>query len=92
METAMQWCVQQLDGKDWHFRTSIMIMPPYALRSVNGLITNFHLPNSTLLCLVAAAIGDEWKAVYAQALDERFRFLSYGDGSYLEWSKGGVKA
>ena len=92
METAMQWCVQQLDGKDWHFRTSIMIMPPYALRSVNGLITNFHLPNSTLLCLVAAAIGDEWKAVYAQALDEQFRFLSYGDGSYLEWSKGGEKA
>lgn len=88
METAMQWCAQQLDGQDWHFRTSIMIMPPYALKSVHALITNFHLPNSTLLCLVAAAIGDEWKEVYARALDEQFRFLSYGDGSYLEWSRG----
>lgn len=88
METAMQWCSQQLDGEDWHFRTSIMIVPPYALRSVDGLITNFHLPNSTLLCLVAAAIGEGWKEVYAQALNEGFRFLSYGDGSYLEWGQG----
>lgn len=85
METAMQWCARELDGRDWHFRTSIMIVPPYTLKSVQGLITNFHLPNSTLLCLVAAAVGDDWKAMYQKALDEGFRFLSYGDGSYLEW-------
>ena len=87
METAMQWCVNALDGSDWHFRTSVMIMPPYRIRAVQGLITNFHLPNSTLLCLVASAIGDDWTAVYDRALAEGFRFLSYGDGSYLEWSQ-----
>jgi S-adenosylmethionine:tRNA ribosyltransferase-isomerase len=81
----MQWCVNALDGADWHFRTSVMMVPPYRIRSVHGLITNFHLPNSTLLCLVASAIGDDWKAVYDRALSEGFRFLSYGDGSYLEW-------
>ena len=59
----MQWCVNALDGADWHFRTSVMMVPPYRIRSVQGLITNFHLPNSTLLCLVAAAIGDDWRAV-----------------------------
>jgi S-adenosylmethionine:tRNA ribosyltransferase-isomerase len=85
METAMQWCARKLDGQAWYFRTSIMIVPPYALKSVRGLITNFHLPNSTLLCLVSAAVGSDWKAMYQTALDEGFRFLSYGDGSYLEW-------
>ena len=85
METAMQWCVNVLDGADWHFRTSVMMVPPYRIRSAQGLITNFHLPNSTLLCLVAAAIGDDWRAVYDRAIAEGFRFLSYGDGSYLEW-------
>lgn len=85
METAMQWCARELDGRDWNFRTSIMIVPPYALRSVKGLVTNFHLPNSTLLCLVAAAVGSDWRPMYQNALDEGFRFLSYGDGSYLEW-------
>lgn len=87
METAMQWCVNALDGSDWHFRTAVMMVPPYRIRSVQGLITNFHLPNSTLLCLVASAIGREWKGVYARALREGFRFLSYGDGSYLEWNQ-----
>ena len=87
METAMQWCVNALDGADWHFRTSVMMVPPYRIRSVQGLITNFHLPNSTLLCLVASAIGDDWKSVYERALAEGFRFLSYGDGSYLEWER-----
>ena len=87
METAMQWCANALDGNDWSFRTSVMIIPPYRIRSVRGLITNFHLPNSTLLCLVASAIGEEWRSVYDRALAEEFRFLSYGDGSYLEWNQ-----
>jgi len=89
METAMQWCAVQLDGRDWHFHTSIMIIPGYEIRSVQALITNFHLPNSTLLCLVAAAIGDSWKSMYEEALDSGFRFLSFGDGSYLEWNSKG---
>ncbi|HBL37894.1 MAG TPA: S-adenosylmethionine tRNA ribosyltransferase [Flavobacteriales bacterium] len=85
MATAMQWCSVQLDGADWTFQTSIMIVPPYQIRSVQALITNFHLPNSTLLCLVAAAIGEDWKDLYASALSAGYRFLSFGDGSYLEW-------
>jgi S-adenosylmethionine:tRNA ribosyltransferase-isomerase len=50
---------------------------------MKGLITNFHQPQSTLLLLVAAIIGDEWKRVYQYALDNDFRFLSYGDGSLI---------
>jgi S-adenosylmethionine:tRNA ribosyltransferase-isomerase len=48
-----------------------------------GLITNFHQPESTLLLLVAALIGHDWQMVYQFALENEFRFLSYGDGSLL---------
>ncbi len=64
-------------------KTQIIIAPGYKPRVVQGLITNFHQPNSTLLLLVAALIGDEWKKVYEYALQNDFRFLSYGDGSLL---------
>lgn len=64
-------------------RTQILIAPGYRFRMVKGLITNFHQPQSTLLLLVAALIGDDWKNVYTYALDSGFRFLSYGDGSLL---------
>lgn len=67
-------------------KTSIIIAPGYQLRIAKGLITNFHQPRSTLLLLVAAIIGDDWKMVYDFALKNDFRFLSYGDGSLL-WSK-----
>jgi S-adenosylmethionine:tRNA ribosyltransferase-isomerase len=50
---------------------------------IEGLITNFHLPKSTLLLLVSALIGDDWKSVYEHALRENYRFLSYGDSSLL---------
>ena len=85
MQEAMQWVLQELQGEDWSFETAIMIIPSYTIRSCQGLITNFHLPKSTLLCLVAVAMGDQWKEVYAQALESGFRFLSYGDGSYLDF-------
>ena len=49
----------------------------------NILITNFHQPQSTLLLLVAAAIGDDWKKMYDYALKNDFRFLSYGDGNLI---------
>lgn len=84
METAMQWLIQQLDGKDWEFETAIMMAPPYQIRSVQALITNFHMPQSTLLCLVACAIGGHWRALYETAMDNGFKFLSYGDGSLLQ--------
>jgi len=67
-------------------KTQILIAPGYEFKIVNGLITNFHQPQSTLLLLVAALIGDDWRKVYAYALQHDFRFLSYGDGSLL-WRK-----
>jgi S-adenosylmethionine:tRNA ribosyltransferase-isomerase len=63
--------------------TSLMIVPGYPFRMAEGLITNFHQPQSTLLLLVSAFIGEHWKSVYAYALENKFRFLSYGDSSLL---------
>jgi S-adenosylmethionine:tRNA ribosyltransferase-isomerase len=64
-------------------KTQILIAPGYEFKIVKGLITNFHQPQSTLLLLVAALIGKEWKRVYDYALQHDLRFLSYGDGSLL---------
>ncbi|OFX60388.1 MAG: S-adenosylmethionine tRNA ribosyltransferase [Bacteroidetes bacterium GWA2_30_7] len=63
--------------------TKIMIVPGYKFKFVKYLITNFHQPNSTLLLLVSAFIGEDWKKVYDYALYNDFRFLSYGDSSLL---------
>lgn len=59
--------------------TRIMIIPGYTFRIVNALITNFHQPQSTLLLLVAAFTGSDWKKAYDFALENNYRFLSYGD-------------
>lgn len=59
--------------------TSLIIAPSYKMRVITGLITNFHQPKSTLLLLVSALIGERWKQCYQFALDNGFRFLSYGD-------------
>jgi S-adenosylmethionine:tRNA ribosyltransferase-isomerase len=63
--------------------TQILIAPGYQYRVINAIVTNFHQPQSTLLLLVAAAVGDNWKRLYEHALANDFRFLSYGDGSLL---------
>jgi S-adenosylmethionine:tRNA ribosyltransferase-isomerase len=63
--------------------TSILIAPGYAFRVADGLITNFHLPKSTLILLVAAMTGEDWRKIYDFALENDFRFLSYGDSSLL---------
>jgi len=63
--------------------TQLIIAPGYRYRVANGLITNFHQPRSTLLLLVSALIGDDWKKVYEFALNNDFRFLSYGDSCLL---------
>ena len=63
--------------------TSLLIVPGYEFKIVNTLVTNFHQPESTLILLVAAFIGNDWKKVYQYALNNDFRFLSYGDGSVL---------
>lgn len=59
--------------------TSLMIVPGYPFAVTAGLVTNFHQPGSTLLMLVAALVGERWKEAYRFALDNDFRFLSYGD-------------
>ena len=64
-------------------KTQLIIVPGYEIRIPNALITNFHQPQSTLLLLVAAVIGTDWTKVYDYALQQSFRFLSYGDGSLL---------
>jgi S-adenosylmethionine:tRNA ribosyltransferase-isomerase len=72
-------------------KTQLLIVPSYELRIANALITNFHQPNSTLLLLVAAVVGDDWKMIYDYALAHDFRFLSYGDGSLLFNTKPNTK-
>jgi len=67
-------------------KTQIIMAPGYSLRVTAGLITNLHQPQSTLLLLVAAVIGEDWRKVYDYALQNNFRFLSYGDGCLL-WKK-----
>ena len=60
-----------------------MITPQYQIRVADAIITNFHQPGSTLLLLVSAFVGDSWKSIYDYALQNDFRFLSYGDSSLL---------
>ena len=68
----------------WVGETDIFIRPGYRFRVADGLMTNFHLPKSTLLMLVAALMGVERiREVYAHAIEERYRFFSYGDSSLL---------
>ncbi len=63
--------------------TEIIIIPGYKFRMIRGMVTNFHQPGSTLLLLVSAWIGDDWKKIYDFALANDYRFLSYGDSSLL---------
>jgi len=63
--------------------TQIMITPGYQFKLTSAMITNFHQPKSTLLMLIAAFVGDDWKKIYEFALNNNFRFLSYGDSSLL---------
>ena len=69
---------------EFYASTEIMIMPGYDFRVCNHLITNFHQPESTLMLLVAAFVGENWKKIYEYALNNDFRFLSYGDSSLLK--------
>jgi S-adenosylmethionine:tRNA ribosyltransferase-isomerase len=64
-------------------RTQILIAPGYRFQIVNGMITNFHQPKSTLLLLISAFVDGQWKDIYDYALKNNFRFLSYGDSSLL---------
>ncbi len=67
------------------FSTQIIILPGYTFKIIRGMFTNFHQPQSTLLLLISAFIGEDWKKVYNFALANDFRFLSYGDSNlYLK--------
>jgi len=63
--------------------TEILILPHYKPKSCIGLVTNFHLPESTLLMLIASVVGENWRNIYEEAQSHNFRFLSYGDSSLL---------
>lgn len=83
---AMQALLDWLDKNGackLHAHTQIMIAPGYRFRVVKAIVTNFHQPKSTLLLLVSAFIGGDWRKVYDYALENGFRFLSYGDSSLL---------
>jgi S-adenosylmethionine:tRNA ribosyltransferase-isomerase len=85
LKTLLEWMeknrLERLIAK-----THILIAPGYQFKIVNGLVTNFHQPQSTLLLLIASFIGKDWKNVYIHALENSYRFLSYGDGCLL-WRK-----
>jgi S-adenosylmethionine:tRNA ribosyltransferase-isomerase len=66
--------------------TQIIIVPGYHFHYADAIITNFHQPQSTLLLLIAAFVGNDWKRIYDYALHHDYRFLSYGDSSLL-WKK-----
>jgi len=83
---ALQNILDYLDENNLdtlHAQTQIMIKPGYHFKLVNGIITNFHQPKSTLLLLVSAFVDGNWKKIYDYALKNDFRFLSYGDSSLL---------
>jgi len=72
------------NGMDQLFaETRFMIIPGYRFRLTKGMVTNFHMPKSTLLMLVAAFAGNSWQDIYNYALHNDFRFLSYGDCTLL---------
>ena len=81
--SALVAYMQDHKMKELSLGTKIIIVPGYKLRIVNILVTNFHQPQSTLLLLISAFIGNNWRAVYDHALENDYRFLSYGDSSLL---------
>jgi S-adenosylmethionine:tRNA ribosyltransferase-isomerase len=84
-EALQAWCafVRNKGEENWYGPSRLFITPGYPFGVCNGIITNFHQPNSTLLVLVEAFIGSAWREVYAEALSREYRFLSYGDSSLL---------
>lgn len=78
---ALSGYMEQHDLETLTGSTSLIIAPGYEHKVINGLITNFHQPKSTLLLLIASFLGDEWKKIYDHALNNGYRFLSYGDSN-----------
>ena len=68
---------------EFHVITRLMIVPGYKYHLIDRMITNFHQPRSTLLLMISAFTGGNWRKIYEYALNNNFRFLSYGDSSLL---------
>jgi len=88
LEKALQniiYFLAENDEKAIRFSTQIIILPGYDFKLISGMFTNFHQPQSTLLLLISAFLGNDWKKIYDYALANDFRFLSYGDSNlYLK--------
>ncbi|THU41051.1 S-adenosylmethionine:tRNA ribosyltransferase-isomerase [Niastella caeni] len=85
-KTALESLLQYLHARQLNriiTKTSLLIAPGYTFQIPRALVTNFHQPQSTLLLLVAAFVGPNWRKIYSYALEQDFRFLSYGDGCLL---------
>lgn len=85
-QEALTAIMQQLQNNHKEYleaSTSLFIMPGYSFRIVSQLVTNFHQPRSTLLLLIAAFTGNRWKEIYRHALENNYRFLSYGDACFF---------
>jgi S-adenosylmethionine:tRNA ribosyltransferase-isomerase len=82
LSALKNWMIQHSSNR-LITKTQLLVAPSYKLRIAGALVTNFHQPQSTLLLLVSAIVGKNWRTIYEYALDNDFRFLSYGDGSIL---------
>jgi S-adenosylmethionine:tRNA ribosyltransferase-isomerase len=86
LNESLEAIVKYLDDnslEELKIGTRIIIVPGYRFRVVDVLVTNFHQPQSTLLLLISAFVDGDWKSIYNHALENDFRFLSYGDSSVL---------
>jgi S-adenosylmethionine:tRNA ribosyltransferase-isomerase len=86
VNVALESLVKYMEDKNINrliTKTQLLIAPGYTLRMVDAILTNFHQPQSTLLLLIHAFVGEKWKTIYQYAMENEYRFLSYGDGSLL---------
>lgn len=84
VKTALAAILKDLQDNDLEYRTAttqLMIVPSYQFKLMQGIITNFHQPKSTLLLLITAFLGDSWRDIYQHAIQSDYRFLSYGDAN-----------
>ena len=82
LDEILDW--MRLNGvEQLNATTQIIIAPSYEFNIIEGMLTNFHQPQSTLLLLVSALVGEDWRKIYEYALANNYRFLSYGDSSLL---------
>ncbi len=85
-EDALKAILKKMDNDRTDFivgNSSIFIYPGYKFKVCNAIVTNFHQPSSTLILLIAAFVGEDWRRIYNEAIQHNYRFLSYGDSSLI---------